>query len=177
MYKIDALLKQNQKLFHTRDLALLWGIDNPNTLYTTVKRYVQKGILIPVQKGLYATVPVETLDPAVLGAAVLHTHAYVSCESVLAAEGVIFQAGEAITLVSSVSRRFSLAGHAYVVRKMADRLLFHDAGVERVHGVLMASLPRAVADMIYFNPHIHFDNPKAIDWKAVRMLQKEVGYL
>ena len=40
MYKIDVLLKQDQKVFHTQDLALLWGIINKNTLYTTIKRYL-----------------------------------------------------------------------------------------------------------------------------------------
>lgn len=177
MYRIDALLKQHQKIFHTRDLALLWGIDNPNTLYTTIKRYIQKGILIPVQKGLYATVPLDQLDPYALGLAMIHTYAYVSCESILVAAGIMFQASEVMTVVSSVSKRFTLAGRAYLVRTMADRFLYNDAGVERENGILTATLPRAVADMVYFNPRIHFDNPKAIDWKTVRALQKEVGFI
>lgn len=37
MYRIDKLLKANQKLFHTKDIYLLWGITNKNTLYTTIK--------------------------------------------------------------------------------------------------------------------------------------------
>lgn len=177
MYKIDVLLKQNQKLFHTADLAVLWGIDNPNTLYTTIKRYVGKGILIPVQKGLYSVIPLDELDPYFLGAAAIHSYAYVSCESVLARSSVMFQAGEAITFISSVSRRFTIAGQSYLVRKMADRFLFHDAGMTRINGVLTASLPRAVADMRYFHPKAHFDNPKVIDWKAVHTIQKEVGFV
>lgn len=177
MYRIDVLLKQDQNLFHTRDLAILWRTNNVNTLYTTIKRYVQKGILIPVQKGLYAKIPLDQLDPEVLGGSVIHSYAYVSCETVLVRHGVIFQAGEVITLVSSVSKRFTLAGHSYLVRKMADRLLYNDAGIERNGPVLTASLPRAVCDMLYFHPRVHFDNTKAVDWKAVRAIQKEVGFL
>lgn len=177
MYKIDALLKQNQKIFHTRDLAILWGVENANTLYTTIKRYVGRGILIPIQKGLYATVPFDQLNPYAVGLAAIHTYAYVSCETVLVAAGIMFQAGEAMTFVSSVSKRFILAGHEYLVRTMADRLLYNDAGVERKNGFLAATPPRAVADMLYFNPRIHFDNPEAIDWKTVRAIQKEVGFV
>ncbi len=177
MYRIDVLLKQHQKLFHTNDLAVLWGVDNRNTLYTTIKRYVAKGILIPVHKGLYATIPLEQIDPTILGAAIIHTYSYVSCETVLAQAGVLFQAGTAITFVSRFSRRFTVASHEYIVRKLADRFLFHDAGIVNDHAVATATVARAVADMRYFHPAFHFDNPRAIDWKAVRTIQKEVGYL
>ena len=176
MYKIDVLLKQNRKLFHTSDLSILWGTDNLNTLYTTIKRYIERGILIPVHKGLYSVIPLDQLDPIVLGMIALHTYAYVSCETVLTNSGINFQSGEATTLVSSVSKRFSLAGHTYIVRKMTDRFLYNDAGVQRLDGVLTASLLRAVTDMLYFHPTAYFDNPKSIDWKAVHALQKEVGF-
>ena len=91
MYRINKLLKLDQKLVHTRDLALLWSISNPNTLYTTIKRYVQKGVLLPVHKGLYSTVPLTHIDPVRVGIAILHTYAYISCETVLAQAGIIFR--------------------------------------------------------------------------------------
>jgi len=62
MYKINKLLAAKQEVFHTNDLALLWDIRNRNTLYTTIKRYVAKGTLIPIHKGLYARVTGCYLD-------------------------------------------------------------------------------------------------------------------
>lgn len=177
MYRIDILLKQKQRLFHTRDLAILWGTDNTNTLYTTIKRYVQNGVLVAVHKGLYATIPIADIDPYTLGVSALHTYAYVSCETVLSRAGIIFQADNAITLVSSISRRFTLGDYNYIVRKMHNRLLYCDVGIERKNGILTAGLPRAVCDMLYFNPTAHFDNPKAINWPEVQTIQKEVGFL
>jgi len=44
MYRINELIKLDRKIFHSNDLAIAWGISNKNTLYTTIKRYVQKGI-------------------------------------------------------------------------------------------------------------------------------------
>ncbi len=187
MYKINILLKQNQKVFHTNDLAILWGITNKNTLYTTIKRYVRKNILIPIQKGFYSIVPIENIDPVRLALGILHRFAYVSCETVLAQNGVIFQKGEATTLVSDISRKFMLHDKLYIVRKLKDEYLFNDLGIENRDGLYYANLERAAADMLYFNPLFYFDNQKAIDWKKVREIQKvypeehtrrrEVGYL
>lgn len=176
MYRIDTLLKQEQKLFHSQDLALLWQIKNPNTLYTTIKRYVQKGVLIRIHKGFYSVIPPENIDPLKLGISYLHTYAYLSTESVLAAEGIIFQVSNYITLVSNVSKKFTLYGSSYLVRKMKDGFLYQTAGLEEKNGVKVARLERAIADILYFNPRFHFDNREAIDWQKVKEIQKEVGY-
>lgn len=176
MYKIDILLKQEQKLFHTNDLALLWKIENLNTLYTTIKRYIQKGILIKLHKGFYATVPPEKIDPLELGVGYLHTYAYLSLESVLTRHGVIFQNENYLTLVSSFSKKFTLAGQNYLVRKMKAEFLYQPAGLEEKNGVRIATLERAVADLLYFQPRYHFDNPKSVNWQKVREIQKEVGF-
>lgn len=176
MYRIDALIKQERKLFHTRDLALIWAIENNNTLYTLIKRYLKKGVLIPIHKGFYSTVPLEKIDPIVLGISFLHRFAYLSCESILGQEGVIFQQSPYITLVSSVSEKFAVGKHQFWVRKMKDEFLHHPAGLKQENDYQKATLERAVADLLYFNPLYHFDNLKAIDWKKVKLMQREVGF-
>jgi len=176
MYKIDVLLKQDRKLFHTKDLALLWRIDNLNTLYTTIKRYVQKGILTPIHKGFYATVPVDQIDPMELGMGYLHQYAYVSTESVLFDHGVIFQKSDYITLVGQISKKFMIGNSHYLVRKMADVYLFQTTGITaNMKGIRTATLERAVADILYFNSHYHFDNRRAVDWLGVKKIQKEMN--
>ncbi len=84
MYRINELIKLDRRLYHTNDLAILWGVSNKNTLYTTIKRYVQKEILIPVYKGLCSTIPLSQLNPLEMGVAIVHKYAYLSTESVLA---------------------------------------------------------------------------------------------
>lgn len=177
MYRIDTLLKQDKKLFHTNDLALLWKIKIPNTLYTTIKRYVQKGILIRIHKGFYSIFPIEKLDPVEVGIGYLHTFAYLSTESVLVENGIIFQVSDYITLVSSVSKKFTVGSYSYLVRKMKDEFLYQTMGLTQKHGIQAASLERAVADMLYFNSNFHFDNRHAINWEKVLEIQKEAFYL
>lgn len=168
-------MAEERRLFHTADLALLWRISTPNSLYTTVKRYVDRGILQPIQKGYYATGPTKQIDPIPLGIGALHRYAYLSTESVLAHHGIIFQEAGSIALVSSLSKTFTLLGHQYRVRQLHDRFLYHDAGIHRGVSHDVASVERAVADLLYFQPSYHLDNP-SINWKDVARIQTEVGY-
>jgi hypothetical protein len=177
MYRIDTLLKLKEKLFHTNDLALLWQITNKNTLYTTIKRYIQKGVLIPIHKGFYSTIPIDQLDPFKLAIGYLHQFAYISCETVLIREGIIFQKENYFTLVSGISKKFSIINHFYLVRQFKNNYLYNGRGIDNINGVMTANIERAVADMLYFNSQFYFDNKKKINWKKVKKIQEEVNYL
>jgi len=174
--KLPVLLGQSQKLFHTNDLALLWGINNKNTLYTTIKRYVKKKILIPIHKGFYATLEADKIDPLKLGIAFLHQFAYLSTETVLVKEGIIFQNIPCLTLVSAVSKQFKIGDNLYKVRQMKDEFLYQDAGIVIKNGLRQAGVERAVADLLYFNPNYHFDGAKFVDWDRVKKIQQKVGF-
>ncbi len=170
------LAKLGILVFHAGDLANLWQIKNPNTLHTTLKRYAQEGLIIRIQRGLYSLLPVEKIDPRLLGLKVLHRYAYVSTETILSQEGIIFQHIPQITLVSSVSQKFAIGNNQYSCRKLADRFLFNDAGIIIKDGMQIATVERAVADLLYFNPKYYFDAKNLINWKKVRAIQKQAGY-
>jgi hypothetical protein len=176
MYRISELIKLDRKIYHTNDLALVWGISNKNTLYTAIKRYVQKGVLIPIYKGLYSTVPLAQLDPRDLGRAVIHRYTYLSTESVLAQAGIIFQATYAYTFISDLSKKVTVGSVSFLYRQLKDEFLYHPAGITDQGGFLAATTERAVADMLYFNPKYHFDAPAGIDFERVKSIQSEVGY-
>lgn len=168
------LLKSPEKIFHTQDLRVLWKISNSNTLYTTIKRYVDRQLLIPLQKGLYATTSFDRLDPLVAAFKALHGFAYISCEWVLAKHGVLNAPVTTLTFVGRASRRFRLVDIDLRCRKLDDRFLLHPVGVLEKEGYFIATIERAVADLLYFNPQAHFDAP--IAWGQVRKLQIELGY-
>ena len=174
MYKINNLLKANQDLFHTSDIASIWGISNKNTLYTSIKRYVGRGVLIPVHKGFYATKPIEQIDSVRLGVGFLHNFAYQSCENILVEKGIIFQNILHITLISNRSCRFTIGSKEYLVRKIADKFLYNTIGILETSGVYKATLERAVADILYFQPNYFFDAKDNINWRQVKKIQKEV---
>ena len=175
--RFAELARLGEVVFHTDDLANLWRITNKNTLYTTIKRYVEQGLLFRIHKGFYAIKPLREIDPYLLGVKALHSYAYVSCEAVLREQGIIQQELSAITLVSGETKRFSIAGTHYYSRKLSDQFLYQQIGIEALeNGIRKASVERAVADILYFNSHAYFDGKNRIDWEKVRALQKEIGY-
>jgi hypothetical protein len=176
MYRINELIKLDRKIFHSNDLALLWGITKKNTLYTTIKRDVQKGVLLPVYKGLYSTVPLLQLNPLELGKAIIHKYTYLSTESVLAQAGVISHTTYVYTFVSNQSKKVSVGTLSFLFRQLKEEYLYNPAGIINQNGVFIASTERAAADILYFNPKYHIDIPESIDWKIVKSIQKEVGY-
>ena len=170
----QALLTQPRSLFHTQDLAVLWGIEKANTLHTTIKRYCQSGTLRRIHKGLYATVDLKTVNPLTLGLALIHGYAYLSCESVLQRGGILSQIMAYHSFVGMQSRRYQIAGQHYRCRQLALVYLFNDYGVEKQDGVPVASVARSIADLWYFNPTQHFDAP--IPFKEIHEVQKRLGY-
>lgn len=174
--KLNLLMKSGRNLFHTQDLALLWGVEKRNTLYTTIKRYVKKGVLIKITKGLYSTLPLEYIEHEELGSVLIHMFCYLSCESVLATEGVINQKVYPLTFVSSVSRKIKFDDDLFIYRKLNEKHLLNPEGIKKENGYFTASKERAVSDMLYFNPKYYFDNPSLIDWNRVEEIQRKVGY-
>lgn len=176
MYRISELSRLNKKLFHTGDLAVLWNITDKNTLYTAIKRYIQKGVLFAVYKGLYSTAPIEELDTLELGAAIAHKYTYLSTESVLATAGVIYQTVYKYTFISDFSKEIKVGDRTFLFRKLKDKYLLNPAGITNQNGVFVADTERAAADLTYFDKNYHFDAPDNIDWQKINEIRKEVGY-
>ena len=174
--RFAQLARMGEVVFHISDLANLWQIGNKNTLHTTLKRYVQKGLLFRIYRGFYSLKKIEQIEPTLLGIKALNRFAYLSAESVLFRAGIISQVSRQITLVSSVSKKFSLGNNFYFVRKLSDRFLFNPIGLKFEKGFYQAIPERAVADLLYFNPRYFFDGAERINWKRVKEIQRELGY-
>jgi predicted transcriptional regulator of viral defense system len=174
--RIAVLARQPHLIFHTGDLRRLWNIKNLNTLYTLLTRYVKRGVLFRIYKGLYSLVSIDKLEPLLLGIKAIHSYAYVSTETVLVEEGVIAQVIYDHTLVSGYSRHFRIGQHSYTSRKLSAKFLYNPAGITEENGIMKATLERAVADLLYFNPRAYFDGIEIIDVAKVRALQEEIGY-
>lgn len=175
--RFAELARMEEVVFHSDDLANLWHITKKNTLYTTLKRYVESGLLFRIYKGFYAIKPPAEIDPLLLGVKALHNYAYVSTETILAEEGIVQQEVPAITLISSKTKRFSVADHRYYSRKLNDKFLYQPNGILTTpNGVRKATRERAIADLLHFNHHAYIDAARLIDWKKVRALQKDLGY-
>ncbi len=176
MYRINELIGTKQYLFHTNDLAMIWGLDNSNTLYKTISRYLERGRLFQVYKGLYSTIPVNELDPIDLGPAIIHRYTYLSTETVLSEAGVISQAVYDYTYVAGISKRITVGKWSFRYRQMKSDFLYNPEGIEMRDGRMVATVERAAADLLYYSPHYYFDVPDIIEFNKVREIQEKVGY-
>lgn len=174
--KTKKLLEQEKRILRTSDLAVLWGVTNKNTLLTTIKRYVKKGILHRIQKGLYSTVPIKKLHKYELGCAVAGSLAYVSTETVLKNEGVIMQSLNVVTLVGKKKMEFEIGEQRYFCRYLNSKYLVNQKGVLDKRNYSIAALERAVADLLHFDPKYYFDNDSPIDKKELEKIQEALGY-
>ena len=169
----NILLQNKQNVLHTQDLSLLWSIEG-NTLYTTIKRYCAKNILNRVYKGMYVIGDLEDISPLLLGVKALNRYSYISTETILEQAGVINQRIPHITLISSVSRRFKINEHSFICRQLQDKHLYQTTGIIEKNNIKIATIERAVADLLYFNAKFYFDNPKLINWNKVKIIQQQI---
>ena len=86
-----SIAKLGNQIFSTDDLGRIWGISNRNTLSTSLKRYVESGLIYRLYRGLYAIKPAAELDPLLLGAQAIKGYCYLSGETILVKQGAIFQ--------------------------------------------------------------------------------------
>ena len=170
------IARLGEVVFHVSDLANLWNINNSNTLYTTLKRYKQAGLIHRIQNGMYSLIPIDDLDPLLLGIKAMHKYAYISTETVLFREGIINQKPRSVTIISSESKKFIITSNTYISRQLNDRYLFNPEGIRKSNKILTASVERAAADLLYFNAKTYFDAANLINWERVSEIQKSVGY-
>ncbi|MDP4011048.1 MAG: hypothetical protein Q8P72_02350 [Candidatus Roizmanbacteria bacterium] len=64
-----------------------------------------------------------------------------------------------------------------MVRPLPDNFLYNNFGIDVVNEVPTATLERAMADLLYFNPDYYLDNIKGIDMQKMKLTKKEVGYI
>jgi predicted transcriptional regulator of viral defense system len=172
--RFALLAAKDEKIFHIKDLAALWQIQNANTLRITLGRYQKDGLIYRIFKGFYSLVPPDELSPPELGAKALHSFCYLSTETVLYDEGFVSQKPSSYTFVSPKSKKFKLVDASYKSRQLKSKYLYNPAGICLKDGINIASPERAIADMLYFNPKAHFDkNPS---WDKVKEMQKSLGY-
>lgn len=126
--------------------------------------YVKKGELYRIRKGLYA----KNRDYNRLELATrIFTPSYVSFETVLAREGLIFQYYDKIFVASYLVREITVDQQIYSYRKIKTGVLINSIGVENVDETSIATKERAFLDILYVNADYQFDNYRSINWDIV----------
>jgi len=158
---ISMLLRLNNTVFTFKELSLIWNETDFTLIKKRVYRYTKMCKLYTIRKGIYAKD--KNYDKLEL-ANKIFTPAYISLETVLSREGIVFQQYDQIFIVSYLSREISCDGQTYVFRRMKDVILTNSLNIEKKGNYYIASKERAFLDTIYLNKKYHFDNLSSLDW-------------
>lgn len=161
---LAAILKSNKTVFTFKDIALLWGETASPATRVRINYYVRKGELIKLRRGIYAKS--ENYNRFELATRIF-TPAYVSFETVLAKEGLIFQLYEKIFVASYVTREITINRQVYAFRRLKTSVLTNPLGVEHREETSIAVKERSFLDTLYVNADYHFDNLSGVDWEKV----------
>ncbi|MBV6391051.1 MAG: hypothetical protein KPEEDBHJ_00255 [Anaerolineales bacterium] len=161
---LNKILRSEKTVFTVKDIVLLWREEDLNAVYARLNYYVKEGDLHRVRKGVY--VKNEEYDRLELAVRIF-TPAYVSFETVLAREGVIFQFQTAITVASYLARRVVIDKQEYSFRKIKHGVLLNPTGVKQEKNFSVANKERAFLDTLYNHTDYYFDNLRSLDWDTV----------
>lgn len=155
----DAIYKSDRSVFRLRDIGMLTGITNPDSLKSAVSYYASRDVLRQVRRGIY----VKDHYTAEELACRIYSPSYISLETVLCRAGVVFQYSPAVTAISYLTRTITVDGHEIVYRKLKEAVLIDDRGIQREGNINIAIPERAFLDRLYLSGTYYFDNLRSLD--------------
>jgi hypothetical protein len=159
-----TLYKSGKTVFRLKDIALLTGATNFQSLNKKVHYLVKKNELINLRKGLYA---LHNYNKEELAGRVF-SPTYLSIDYVLQKKGVIFQYDSTITSIAYLSRVVEIDDSTFLFRKIKNEILTNTSGIDIYdNGISIASPERAFLDYVYLNGDSYFDNIALLNKKTI----------
>lgn len=163
---ILKLYQQPQTVFSFTDLQLLFPQESPKSLQNKIHYAVKTQKIQNFRRGIYAKPKLKTLELANK----IYTPSYISFETVLAKEDIVFQTYQTVFLASYLTRTITTNRQTFSFRKLKNSLLSSPQGLILKPSYTIATKERAFLDAIYLYHDYHFDNLRPLDWKQVNQL-------
>ena len=162
-----SVYKEKRSVFRLKDIALLVGETNFQSINKKLNYYVKTGKLANPRKGIYAK-PEHNPEELVC---LIYTPSYISLEYVLQRAGVVFQYDSGITAISYLSRSISADEINFRYHKIKGEILVNTSGINRLDNqVNIATAERAFLDILYLNTEYYFDNLNPLSKKSIDRL-------
>lgn len=166
MEKLDItnILRSDKTVFTFKDIMLFSGETEVDLVKRRVNYHVKKGNFYQIRRGIYGKD--KNYNKLEL-AAKIYTPSYVSFETVLARDGIIFQSYGQIFIASYLTRDIHCDNQIYSYKKIKNTILINHNGVENKENYSIATKERAFLDIIYLNKDYHFDNLASLNWEKI----------
>lgn len=162
-----VLYQKPQTVFSFKEISLIFPDISYNNLKRRLSYYVSVGKLKKLRKGIYSK---ENYNPLEL-ATKIYTPSYISLETVLEKEGIVFQKYKGIFVISYLTRTIKLNSFEIIFRKLPEEILINKNGVVEENNYFIAIKERAFLDAIYLYKNYHFDNLGVLDWEKIMELK------
>ena len=161
---ILTIYSDNRTVFRLKDIAMLTGETNFQSLNKKLNYHVKTGKLQNPRKGIYTKTNYNMEEMACS----LYTPCYISLEYALQKAGVLFQYDSRITVICNLSRSVEIEAQTYIFRKIKKDLLVNTTGILRKNNQInIASAERAFLDLVYLNSDYFFDNLNPLNKEMV----------
>ena len=165
---LKTLYNSPQKIFTLKELSLMF----PSIEYVNLKRRLnnltKSNQILNPKRGIYAKD--NYLIPELAGK--IYSPSYLSLESILAKEGVIFQKYNSTFMISYVNREIKISDNLIIYKRLRNEILLNNLGIEKIDNYFAASKERAFTDAVYLYHDYHFDNLDNLNWDFVLELSK-----
>lgn len=161
---LKSILKSLKTVFSIQEIALIWREENRQALFSRLNYYVKRNDLIRLRRGVYAKN--KAYNRLELGTKIFKP-SYVSLETILLKEGLIFQPRADITLVAYLNRQIKVNNQVFSYRKIKSEILTSPLGIVKEAEFSRASIERAVLDILYLEKDYYFDNLNPVNWEKV----------
>lgn len=165
---ILQLYSRPETVFTVDQIAQLFPKSSIESIRDRLYYFTKVGKLRRLHQGVYAK---DNFNPLELANKV-YRPSYISLETVLAKEGVVFQHYKTIFVVSYLTRMLTIQGSEIQYRQIQGGVLANVEGIQRQVGYFIASRERAFLDAVAIYKNYHFDNLGALDWAKVDSLKQ-----
>ena len=155
---MKQLYTTSQTVFDLKSLGKIRNEPNYDRLKSKAAYYASKGYLTRIRQGVYVKTNFNYQELACM----LYTPSYISFETILQQEGIIYQYDETIYCASYLSKKINISYQEKTIkiiyRKLKDDILYDMQGISTDNYVSKANASRAIKDMSYLKSDFYFDN-------------------
>lgn len=162
---------QDQTVFTLSEIASFDASYSGKKLNSALKYLIKQKELVRIARGIYA---LNKNYSKFEFANKFRIPSYISFYTVLVNSGIVFQPYSSIFVASKRSEEKEIDEQKYIYRKIKDKILLNPLGIVTRKQTSIASVERAICDIIYLDGVQYFDNTRNIDFEKIELLNEKV---
>ncbi len=169
MKYIDKIILSKKSVFTYQDIENILWIENINTIKSYFARWVKLWVFKNIFKWIYVLNNYSKLELANK----LKQNSYISFETVLKSEWIIFQDyWNTIFVATDQSIEKNIGKNNFKYLKLKNSILLNPIWVINMWNYMIASKERAICDRLYLSKNYYFDNLENVNFEKLEIISQ-----